>query len=874
MSTERIHTLFQTENDSRLTVVYGAGMEDVFVSSSKVALTLEAAIGQELLDSQFDRVVYYSAHAGIYSHPGKPARQRQAVQWASELPAQRMELESPLPAPKMTRLSGGPLGNRLILPTPPAEPAPRPLLSAIEGFSYPSIGDIHALRALDTLMTDTQSGRTAVVWLQAETALQYFDDLRSLAALIGSWLHLPAENQNRAIFLFSADTLAQLREVAQNLPVPELKNAIARGENAAQNVCLKELGVPTEAELVKLIRYARLQHPFALDAKEFPRLASWMAAEGIRARQWLTRLATVDTLDAAALRARGWLSAANQNSIPAQERLDALVGLDEVKERVTELAAWLTLFQRKRNRLGAEAVGSETLPSLHLVFTGNPGTGKTTVARLIGELYHEIGLLKRGHLIEAKASDLVADHVGGTAIRTNQRIDQALDGVLLIDEAYRLTESERGGFGQEAVDTLLTRMEDDRARLVVIVAGYPEKMRHFLASNPGLPRRFPPENQFVFPDFTPNQLLQVLEAMLLARDVPLQPAVLPALQEIIQGVYAARDATFGNAGEMRNLAEALDRRRAVRIVKANLPEDDPLCVEDVPAAYQPYLRAAIPPVQDVLAQLDALIGLQSVKDHLTQLTHRLQMDALRAKSDPSLRNKTALQNMIFLGNPGTGKTTVARLIGKLYASLGLLRRGHCVEVSRADLVAGYVGQTALKTREKIKEALDGVLFIDEAYALDGASAGDFGHEAVDTLVKGMEDARSRLLVIVAGYPREMERFVASNSGLKSRFAMTIPFANLLPEEWGILLTQQAERDHIALPEAVREVAIQSLARQSQREGSQFGNARSVLSFYEGMKNRMAGRVMARVDGYKNDPPQGAQEITFAFQEEDIPTESN
>ncbi len=137
-------------------------------------------------------------------------------------------------------------------------------------------------------------------------------------------------------------------------------------------------------------------------------------------------------------------------------------------------------------------------PNLHMVFMGNPGTGKTTLARLFGEILFEIGVLKKGHLIEATGKDLIADYVGRTALKTTELIDRALDGVLFIDEAYVLTEAERGGFGQEAVDTLLSRIENDRERLVVILAGYPARMRRFLDSNPGLARRFPQDNIFVF----------------------------------------------------------------------------------------------------------------------------------------------------------------------------------------------------------------------------------------------------------------------------------------------------------------------------------------------------------------------------------------
>ncbi len=478
-----------------------------------------------------------------------------------------------------------------------------------------------------------------------------------------------------------------------------------------------------------------------------------------------------------------------------------------------------------------------------MIFSGNPGTGKSSMARLVGEVFHEIGLLRSGHLVEARAADLISGYVGQTSERTDRLIDQAIDGVLFIDEAYMLSEPGRGGYGQEALDTLLSRMENDRERMVVIAAGYPEKMRRFLQSNPGLTRRFPSENIYEFPDYSPNELWQILWRQLDERCIPTGADMQSTLQALIAGLHAGRDETFGNAGEMRNLCDALDRRRAARIQAEELDISVEVTLEDIPEKYHAYLPPDVPNLDELMAELNRLVGLQVVKQSVRRLVNRLQLERLRAQHNPAFQPAPAQRHLVFLGNSGTGKTTVARLIGRIYASLGILRKGHVVEVSRADLVAGYVGQTALKTAERIKAALDGVLFIDEAYSLAYGGPNDYGQEAVDTLVKAMEDYRDRLVVIAAGYPAEMQDLLDSNPGLKSRFGKPVEFQDYSCDELGGILLGLAEAEHFILPEPVLERAQQVLAAARQREQGQFGNGRAVHALFQEMKDRLAERVI-------------------------------
>ncbi len=444
MAVERIRQAFQKDVESRFLILYGCGIDDAFISFHLRELNIEAVLLRELKHLGFQRVVFFAPHRAIYFLDKGSER--------SIFPNKGL-ISAPLDQPSefMEHLHSGPLGNRMLIRPTSQSTSTNNLMNTPQG-----MGDLHALRIIDHLMKDETSGRTAIVWMQAETSIQFFEDQRSFSGLMGEWTRLTASNRNACLFVFSADTPEYLKEVGENLPVPELRNFFSStGQRADRSMNLLHIGPPGQSEMLRLIEYARRIYPFSIREEQIKKLSEWMAAEGLRVRQWLVRLADIERLDIETTRQKGWFSGAPKDSRSIQDRLNLLVGLKDVKERIFELSAWLMLQQRKKERLGDLSYDPIEAPMLHLVFTGNPGTGKTTVARMIGEIYHDIGLLRRGHVVEAKASDLVAEFVGGTSVKTNQIIDQALDGVLFIDEAYRLTEPERGGFGQEAVDTLL-----------------------------------------------------------------------------------------------------------------------------------------------------------------------------------------------------------------------------------------------------------------------------------------------------------------------------------------------------------------------------------------------------------------------------------
>ena len=267
---------------------------------------------------------------------------------------------------------------------------------------------------------------------------------------------------------------------------------------------------------------------------------------------------------------------------PYQE-LEDLIGLDNVKQEVKSLANFVKL-QKQRQEKGLKTPKL----SYHLVFTGSPGTGKTTVARIVARIYKDLGILKKGHTVETDRSGLVAEYVGQTATKTNAIVDSALNGVLFIDEAYSLVPEDGNGgdYGQEAISTLLKRMEDYRDRLVVIIAGYPKEMKRFIDSNPGLQSRF---NRYInFPDYTSGELFDIFGMYMKKNQYALSPDAADYLREALQDAVEHKDRNFGNARFVRNIFEKAIQMQANRLsgrqnlTKAELSE---LTAEDIRHAF-------------------------------------------------------------------------------------------------------------------------------------------------------------------------------------------------------------------------------------------------------------------------------------------------
>lgn len=445
--------------------------------------------------------------------------------------------------------------------------------------------------------------------------------------------------------------------------------------------------------------------------------------------------------------------------------INGLVGLADVKDNVKEILKYIE-FSRKIN--------TEGFANLNMIFKGNSGTGKTTVARLFAELFYKLGFIKQNKIIEVTSKDLIGTHLGETAPKTQAAIETALDGVLFIDEAYTIMASKGGGtsnYPAECIATISKAMETYKDRLIVIFAGYTKEMNEFINANQGLMSRIGYELEF--PDFSKAELMQIFYDEVNGNEFTLEDGVSAKIEKIIMKNKIGRN--FGNARFVINLFDRLVMTHAANCNDdCNLKIITNYDVEVFEATKKDRERG----IDDILSDLNSLIGLAKVKDTIHGFVSVIELNRKLGRT-PDFN-----MHMIFKGNAGTGKTTVARLLAEIYYNLGYIKRNKLVEVQSQDLIGEFLGQTGPKTQAVIESALDGVLFIDEAYSImehSGTNA-SYSAECVATLLKAMEDYQGRLIIIFAGYTEEMKKFRDLNPGLKSRIGYEIDFEDYSQEE--------------------------------------------------------------------------------------------
>ena len=524
------------------------------------------------------------------------------------------------------------------------------------------------------------------------------------------------------------------------------------------------------------------------------------------------------------------------------EDINGMEGLAELKIILNQTVNSVKAAQLKKE-MGME-INSE-LDNLHMVFTGGPGTGKTTVARKIGHIYKALGILPRGNVVnECSRPELVGEYSGQTAPKVMDMINHSMGGVLFIDEAYTLSRDKGDTFGKEAIDTLVKSMEDQRGKFMIILAGYTEDMDNFLDQNPGLRSRI--AHTVNFEDFSIDQMVSIFTSMANKSGYMLEPDAVGAVRRLLEERSKEKD--FGNARGVRNVWKSVLGAVDERIVQQpEITQEECYTVKkaDVEKLMPKTSEKEEKSVEELLDDLNAMIGLGSVKAKVKEIVDQAMFNKMAAERGLGSLSDHGSLHLLFKGNAGTGKTTVAQMLGQIYKQLGVLKKGTCMTYTRNDLVASYVGQTAIKTQECIDKAMGGIMFVDEAYTLAQGGENDFGQEALTTIMTAMENHRDDFMVIFAGYSNEIDALIDMNQGLESRFPKQneIIFEDYTEEELLQIFIYQAKKKGMIIGDELHEALLQVI-RSAKQNARSFGNARAVRNIVEAVDIRRKQRIMA------------------------------
>ena len=538
--------------------------------------------------------------------------------------------------------------------------------------------------------------------------------------------------------------------------------------------------------------------------------------------------------------------------------LDKYIGMDEVKAAVREIAYAVKNSVERAER----GLGEQEKMSMHIILTGNPGTGKTTIARKLGEILAAIGYLDSGHVVEVDRAKMVSPYQGETPKVVDRLCDKAMGGILFVDEAYTLAPvsqaGDRDNQGAQALEKLMKRMEDDRGKFVVIAAGYRTEMDNLFRINPGFRSRF---NYFLnIEDYTPDQLYEIMLVFAKEKKYLFSEQAEALTKKMITEMYNSRDKDFANGRTMRSLFDQICKKQAQRLQGesiSSMSNEQLMTIEDQDI---PYEAPQAVDYTECLKKLDGLVGLGGVKKEISNLAAYLNLQIKRGET-----NTFQGKHYVFTGNPGTGKTTVARIMADVFKTLGIVSRGQLVEADRAKLVAGYSGQTAIKTNQLVDQAMGGVLFIDEAYTLKSNDSDSFGAEAIDTLLKRLEDDRGKFICIVAGYTDQMHDFIDTNPGLKSRFTQTIHFDDYTPDELTQIFINLAKGKNFTIDEDTEGAIHREFEQLYLRRDKNFGNAREARRIFDGAVERQSQRLVKLMSD-----PGFQEEDMYKLTKEDLP----
>ncbi len=468
------------------------------------------------------------------------------------------------------------------------------------------------------------------------------------------------------------------------------------------------------------------------------------------------------------------------------DELHRFIGLDSLKQYLIDFITYLNFINERKKK----GIKTEEQLELHCIFLGNPGTGKTTIARLLGKIFKAMGILENGHVVEVDRSGLVGQYIGETAVKTDKMITDSLGGILFIDEAYTLKKHGMSSdFGQEAIDILLKRMEDMRGKFVVIAAGYPGPMKDFIESNPGLQSRF--THTFIFDDYLPDQLTEIFKFFAKNEEYILDEDAEKFLLNKFQEIFDNRDETFGNARLARKIFNETKIQIGKRFQKAADEEKENfslnlITTEDIQNAFgltskdQSKNLIEQSKIEEVIQKINNLIGFNNFKKEINEIAKL----AKYYSEEGQVLNEKLNYHFIFTGNPGTGRRFAAKFLTEFLFNLGLINKNHLIEVENHTLIGNNLEQTLEKISKAFDRANSGVMLIKEFDTLFETLRyrTDIANEFIELLYKKLVNKTEKVIVISQVHEDFVYHTPREFSSIKPLFNKIIFFNDFTAEE--------------------------------------------------------------------------------------------
>lgn len=828
---------FEKERFVNRVFCYYGSTDDLFVDETLYPQTIEQALYRELRQHGYQRIILYRHQRGAYC-----LDQKSKDLWHGEKQA---DGEGQPKQPDIYSLLGMPGLRGSITRQRPARES--------DALRIGSISPMDMLRTAQRFMAD--SIQTAVIFPEGEEVLRDFYSIDSGRALNDFFISLSeprlGQLQNRNAVLFLMDRLGcQIEELLGSDGWDGVRRFFER------RTTHHLIGLPGREEVRSMLNYMRLYGEYGdgrllTDTGQLDEMSGMIAGRIARnAAEWENKhtaefnrdelnardlketiryfgmfLERGERLDMETCRA----VCHKTNEIPAMEQLQALTGMKKAKEKIRQ---YIMLGRRKasaaknphlsrlrmREPVSADEAGTVTL---HFLLLGKPGTGKSTIARLVGDILYENGLLESGHTVKTSPGELKGRYIGDSEANTRRAIEQAMGGVLFIDEAYGLANDDK--YSSAILELLIQAMEEHRGAFSLIMAGYGDRMEALMSGehgNVGLRDRFG-SNVIEIEDYTSQELAEIFRNMAGKAHCTVSEELDALLPGFFENWYCTENGPeWSNARNARNLLDAmLPRCEDGMLASWMIPEDKSKYVTDQEAA-------------EVVMELEAMVGLDEVHEQIARLELLIQ------------DGENVRPHFLFYGNPGTGKTTVAEKIGRVLKKAGVLGSDKVISVKAGSLIAGYVGQTAAKAEAVFQRALNGVLFIDEAYNLmpDKEYPNDFGGAVIDLLMSYTDPGRHEpVCIICAGYEEQMKQLLSVNDGLESRFSKPIRFRNYSPLELLQILKNKIAKSKYEADEDFYHAALQNF-QDNQAQIARRYNARYIDTYFQDARVRYLRRA--------------------------------